>query len=121
MTVVQCEGGVLALTAGGDLEIWRDGKMTPGMEMPGLPEFPGINHWHAWVDNIVGTKTELRTPFKDGVRITEPALLAVKASRFPNQELAWSRAENAFTNHEEATNTVVRRDYREGFAPPTVG
>ncbi|MEE2894311.1 MAG: Gfo/Idh/MocA family oxidoreductase [Planctomycetota bacterium] len=121
MTVVECEGGVLALTAGGDLEIWRDGEMTPGLEMPGLPDFPEINHWHAWVDNIVGRKTELRTPFKEGVRITEPALLAVKAARFPNTELVWDRSANAFTNHDEATATIVRRDYRDGFAPPSVG
>lgn len=121
MTVVQCEGGVLALTAGGDLEVWRDGVMTPGLEMPGLPEFPAINHWHAWVDNILGKDVELRTPFKDGVRITEPALLACKAARFPNEDLAWSRADNAFTNHDEATRTIVRRDYRDGFAPPAVG
>ena len=121
MTVVQCEGGVLALTAGGDLEIWRDGVMTPGLEMPGLPEFPELNHWHAWVDNIVGKDTKLWTPFKDGVRITEPALLAVKAARYPNVELAWDRATNSFTNHEEATRTIVGREYRPGFAPPTVG
>lgn len=120
MTVVQCEGGVLALTAGGDLEVWRDGVMTPGLEMPGLPEFPELNHWHAWVDNIVGKDTKLWTPFKDGVRITEPALLAVKAARFPNVELAWDRATNSFTNHEEATRTIVSREYRTGFAPPPV-
>ena len=120
MTVVECEGGVLALTAGGDLEIWRDGVMTPGLEMPGLPEFPGLNHWHAWVDNIVGKDTELRTPFTDGVRITEPALLATKAARYPNTELVWDKANDRFTNHEEATNTIVKRDYREGFAPPMV-
>ena len=47
--------------------------MTPGLEMPGLPEFPELNHWHARVDNIVGKDTELRTPFLEGVRITEPA------------------------------------------------
>jgi predicted dehydrogenase len=120
MTVVQCEGGVLVLSAGGDLEIYRDGHMTPGLEMPGLPEFPELNHWHAWVDNIVGKDTELRTPFEDGVRITEAALLAVKATRFPGQELRWDRSKLAFTNHEEATATVVRRDYRTGFGPPPV-
>ena len=83
--------------------------------MPGLPEFPELNHWHAWVDNIIGKDTELRTPFPDGVRITEAALLAQKATRYPNEELAWDRSQNAFTNHEEATNTIVRRNYREGF------
>ncbi len=120
MTVIVCEGGVLALTAGGHIEIWRDGKMTPGLEMPGLPEFQPLNHWHAWVDNIIGKKTELRTPFPDGVRITEAALLAVKATKYPGVELAWDRSKLAFTNHEEATKTIVKRDYREGFAPPVV-
>lgn len=120
MTIVHCEGGVMAVTAGGGLEIWRDGKMTPGLEMPGLPEFPELNHWHAWVDNIVGIERELRTPFKDGIRITEAALLGVKASRFPGFELAWDKSKLAFTNHEEATNTIVRRTYRDGFAPPEV-
>ena len=53
--------------------------------------------------------------------ITEAALLAVKATRFPGQELLWDKATLAFTNHPEATDTIVRRDYRTGFAPPEVG
>ena len=60
--------------------------------MPGLPEVPAINHWHAWVDNCLGMKTELRTPFKDAVRMTEATLLAVKATRFPGQELRWDKS-----------------------------
>jgi len=120
MTVVVCEGGVLTLTPDGRLEVWRDGKVTPGLKMPGLPEFPPMDHWHAWVDNCLGKKTELRAPFKDAVRITEPVLLAVKASRFPGQELRWDKSNLTFTNNEEATKTIVRRSYREGFAPPTV-
>ena len=121
MTVVVCEGGVLALTAGGGLEIWRDGEVTDGLDMPDLPEFGELNHWHAWIDNIVGVPTELRTPFRDGARITEAALLAVKATRFPGQELLWDKASLSFTNHAEATDTIVRREYRSGFAPPSVG
>jgi predicted dehydrogenase len=120
MTVVVCEGGVLALTADGRLEIWRDGKMSPGLKMPGLPEFPRMNHWHAWVDNCLGRDAELRTPFKDAVRMTEATLLAVKAARFPGVELRWDKSTLSFTNHEEATRTIVRRAYREGFAPPPV-
>lgn len=118
MTVVVCEGGTLVLKADGGLTVWREGKAEDGLKMPGLPPFPGLNHWHAWVDNCLGKKTELRTPFKDAVRITEPALLAVKASRFPGTELLWDKAKLAFTNHPEATKTIIRRDYREGFAPP---
>ena len=75
----------------------------------------------ACIDNIIGKDTELRTPFPDGVRITEAALLAAKAARYPNTELAWNRSRNEFTNHEEATKTIVGRDYRKGFAPPAVG
>ena len=121
MTVVVCEGGVLALAAGGGLEVWRDGEVTDGLTLPGLPDFPELNHWHAWIDNIVGEPTELRTPFTDGARITEAALLAVKATRFPGEELRWDKGALAFTNHGEATDTIVRRDYRPGFAPPELG
>jgi len=120
MTVVVCEGGVLTLTAPGRLEIWREGKLTAGLQMPGLPEFPPLNHWHAWVDNCLGRKTELRSPFHDAVRITEAVLLAVKAARYPGQELRWDKASLTFTNHKEASETIVRRHYREGFAPPPV-
>lgn len=120
MTVVVCEGGVLCLTAEGRLEIWRDGVMSAGTKMPGLPEFPLMNHWHSWVDTCLGNKVELFGSFKDGIRMTEAALLAVKATRFPGEELRWDKAALSFTNHEEATNTIVRRTYREGFAPPAV-
>ena len=122
MTVVVCEGGTLTLEADGRLKIWRGGKMEEGLRMPGLPkQFAPLNHWHAWVDNCLGKKTELRAPFKDAVRITEAALLAVKATRFPGQELLWDKSKLAFTNNPEATRTIVRRSYREGFAPPRVG
>jgi len=43
----------------------RSIRRTDGMTMPGLPELPKLNHWHAWVDNIVGKDTELRAPFPD--------------------------------------------------------
>lgn len=122
MTVVVCEGGTLVLEAEGGLKIWRDGKAEPGLRMPGLPtKWEPLNHWHAWVDNCLGKNTELRAPFKDAARITEACLLAVKATRFPGQELKWNKAKLAFSNNDEATKTIVRRKYREGFAPPRVG
>ena len=120
-TVVVCEKGTLVLDAGGELQLWRDGKKTEGLQEPGLPEFPPLNHWHAWVDNCLGKKTELRTPFKDAIRITEPAILGVKATRFPGETLLWDKSKLAFTNNKKATDTVVRRDYRQGFGPPSVG
>jgi len=120
-TIVVCEGGVMVLAAGGRIDIWRDGKRTNGLDMPDLPGFPKLNHWHAWVDTCLGRKTELRTPFADAVRITEPALLAAKAARFPGVELRWDKSKLAFTNHEQATKTIVKRNYRKGFEPPSLG
>lgn len=120
MTVVVCEGGVLVLSAAGRLEIWRDGTMTPGLKLPGLPEFPRMNHWHAWVDRCLGKDVPLHGAFADALRMTEIALLAVKATRFPGTELWWDRAKLRFTGHDEATATLVRREYRDGFAPPPV-
>lgn len=122
MTVVVCEGGTLVLQADGGLKIWRDGKEIQGLRMEGMPEkWELLNHWHAWVDNCLGKKTELRTPFKDAVRITEATQLAVMASRFPGQELLWDKSKLAFTNNAEATKTLVGRQYRDGFAPPKFG
>lgn len=120
MTVVVCERGVLCLAVDGELEVWRDGKMTPGLDIPGLPEFPELNHWHQWVDGCIGVISRVQTPFRDGVRITEPCLLAVKAARYPGQELRWDRGALSFTNHEEASATIVSHTYRQGFAPPDV-
>ena len=55
-----------------------------------------------------------------GWRITEPALLAVKATRYPGQELRWDAGNFRFTNHEKANQEILSRNYREGFAPPQV-
>jgi predicted dehydrogenase len=35
-------------------------------------------------------------------------------------ELHWDRGNLAFTNHAEATRTIVKRDYRKGFEPVRV-
>ena len=71
-------------------------------------------------DNCLGAKKPLWTPLTIGWRITEPALLAVKATRFPGQELRWDAANFRFTNHDQANKEILSRQYREGFAPPQV-
>ena len=86
-----------------------------------MPEVEPRDHWKDWVDNCHGGKKPLWTPFDIGVRITEPALLAVKATRFPGQELRWDGKNHRFTNHDKANQEIVSRQYREGFAPPKVG
>ncbi|MFZ4430592.1 MAG: Gfo/Idh/MocA family protein [Phycisphaerales bacterium] len=122
LTIVVCEGGVLVLAPEGPLEIWRDGVMTDGLQWPGLPAYEKFNHWHAWVDAAMGVKTpHLWAPFDVGLRCTEPGLLAVKAAKFPGQTLEWDRSTLTFTNHAEATRTIVRRAYRTGFEPVNLG
>jgi predicted dehydrogenase len=116
--IVVSEGGVLLLTPDGKLELLRDGKTTDGMKEPGLPALPKFNHWHAWVDKALGRETPHRwAPFEACLKPTELGLLAVKAAKFPGETLEWDRKALAFTNHAEATRTIVKRDYREGFAP----
>lgn len=117
-TVVVCEGGTMVLGPSGPLEIWRDGTMTDGLAMPGLPELEPFNHWHAWVDAALGEETpHLWAPFHHCLRATEAGLLAVKAAKYPGQVLEWDAARLVFPNHAEATRTIVRRDYRAGFEP----
>lgn len=118
VTIVVCEGGTLVLAPEGPLEIWREGKMTDGMQWPGLPKYEQFNHWHAWVDKALGKDTpHLWMPFSIGLRCTEPGLLAVKAAKYRGQMLEWDRSKLSFPNHAEATKTLVRREYRKGFEP----
>ena len=117
-TMVVCEEGTLLLQADGKITIFRKGRVVP--DEP-LPEVAPRQHWKDWADNCLGASKPLWTPFTIGWRITEPALLAVKATRFPGQELRWDSANARFTNHDQANKEILTRTYRDGFAPPTVG
>jgi predicted dehydrogenase len=116
-TMVVCEDGVLVLQADGPITIFRKGKKVDDEPMP---EVAPRHHWKDWVDNCLGAKKPLWTPFTIGVRITEPALLAVKAARYPGQELRWDSENYRFTNHDQANKEILSRQYRQGFAPPKI-
>jgi predicted dehydrogenase len=116
-TMVVCEEGTLLLQADGLPVIFRKGKEVEDEPMPTVGK---RDHWKDWADNCLGDKKPLWTPFQIGWRITEPALLAVKATRFPGQELRWDAANFRFSNHEKANQQILSRQYREGFAPPSV-
>ena len=117
-TLVVCEEGALFVEPGGKMEIYRKGKL---VENEPMPEVGPRNHWKDWADCCLGTVKPLWTQFDIGSRITEPALLATKATRYPGVELKWDAANYRFSNHEEANKTILSRTYREGFAPPAVG
>ncbi|MFM8468380.1 MAG: Gfo/Idh/MocA family protein [Limisphaerales bacterium] len=116
-TMVVCTEGTLLLQADGKITIFRKGEVVANEPMP---ETTPHNHWKDWADNCLGAKKHLWAPLTIGWRITEPALLAAKATRFPGQELRWDGANFRFTNHDQANQEIVKRTYREGFAPPAV-
>ncbi|MEQ1852273.1 MAG: Gfo/Idh/MocA family oxidoreductase [Chthoniobacteraceae bacterium] len=116
-TMVVCEEGTLLLQADGKITIFRKGKV---VENEPLPKVEPRDHWKDWADNCLGAKKPLWTPFQIGWRITEPALLAVKATRYPGEELRWSGKDCRFTNHDRANTEILARKYRPGFEPPQV-
>jgi predicted dehydrogenase len=116
-TMVVCEEGTLLLQADGAITIFRNGKE---VEDEPMPKVEPRNHWKDWADNCLGDNKPLWTPFQIGWRITEPALLAVKATRFPGQELRWDGPNFRFLDHEKANKELLSRNYRHGFAPPVV-
>lgn len=117
-TMVVCEEGTLLLEANGGLQIFRNGKE---IKDEPRPKVEPRNHWKDWADCCLGSEKPLWTPFQIGVRITEPALLAVKATRYPGEELLWDATKHRFTNHDKANKEILKREYRDGFAPPKVG
>ncbi len=71
----------------------------------------GANHWHEFVDAVLG-KGRCGANFDYAGPLTETVLLGSVASRFPNRELLWDAAALKFSN-EAAANAHVRRAYRK--------
>lgn len=115
-TLIVCEEGTMLLGDLGRIDIFREGKR---VENEPLPEVEPHDHWGDWVERCLGSKKAHWSPFSIASRISEPALLAVKATRFPNTELRWDGENYRFIDHPPANREVVRRDYREGFGPPS--
>jgi hypothetical protein len=120
-TLVVCEGGVLLVEPEGQLQVWIDGVSVDWRQIPGQGEVRGRNHWHAWVNRIMGKDDAfVQSPFQYAAGMAEAGLLCVRAARFPGQELRWDRSTASITNHDEANRTIVRRTYRAGFELPAV-
>jgi len=78
-----------------------------------IPEVQGANHWHQFVDAILG-KDKTQANFDYAGPLTEAVLLGSVATRFPKTTLEWDAAKLKFTN-EKAANQYVRRKYRKGW------
>ena len=120
-TLVVCEDGVLYVQPEGELEVWRNGKPVDWKTIPGQGQITARNHWRSWVDRILGKPDAfVQTPFAAGAAMAEAGLLCARAARYPGVELRWDKPTLSFTNHEEATKSLVRREYRAGFELPEV-
>lgn len=77
------------------------------------PDVTSDNHYHQWVDACMGNgKTSI--DFALAGPLTEALLLGVVANRFPGEVLKWDAKNLKVTNLEKA-NSLIRREYREGF------
>jgi predicted dehydrogenase len=77
-----------------------------------LPETQNGNHWHEFVDAILG-KDKTQTNFDYSGPLTEAVLLGSVATRFRNTTLKWDAAKMTFDVKE--ANQFVRRTYRKGW------
>jgi predicted dehydrogenase len=76
------------------------------------PETQNANHWHQFVDTILG-KDKTSTNWDYAGPLTEAVLLGCVATRFPKTTLEWNAKKMTF-NVKEA-NQFVRRKYRKGW------
>jgi predicted dehydrogenase len=71
------------------------------------------NHWHQFIDTVLGSRPKTDAGWDYSGPLTEAVLLGSVATRFPKQTLAWDAAALKFTN-EPGANAFVKRAYRKG-------
>lgn len=77
-----------------------------------MPDIKGSNHWHQFVDTILGND-KTGANFDYAGPLTESVLLGSVATRFPKTTLEWNAKKLSF-NNKDATG-YVRRQYRSGW------
>lgn len=77
------------------------------------PELDKLDHYHLWVDSILGNAT-CNAGFDYAHRLTTNVLLGIVGSHFPGKILAWDGLKMRFTNHEPA-NRLLAHTYRRSF------
>lgn len=74
----------------------------------------GDNHWHQFIETVLGNRKAADANFDYAGPLTEAVLLGSVATRFPKQTLDWNAAAMKFTNV-PAADAFVRRTYRKGW------
>jgi len=115
----------------GSIIIGAKGVMlTPHVAFPSLfpqasfkefqrPELTTNNHYHEFVDAILG-KGPTSTPFTYAGPLSETVLLGSLATRFPKTTLEWNSAKLKFRNEKQA-NAFLKRPFRQGWRVKGLG
>lgn len=74
------------------------------------PKLEPLNHYHLWVDAILG-KGKCNVDFDYAKTLSCTVLLGTVGNRFPGRELGWDAGNMRFTNCAEA-NGHLKRNYR---------
>jgi len=77
-----------------------------------MPEVQSANHWHQFIDAILG-KDKTQANWDYAGPLTEAVLLGSVATRFRNTTLEWNAKKLTFDVKE--ANQYVRRKYRKGW------
>jgi hypothetical protein len=77
------------------------------------PTFEQRNHYHYWVDAILG-RAKNEAGFDYAGPLAEAVLVGTVALRCPGRELKWDAASLKFADDDQA-NRCIRRTYREGW------
>lgn len=77
------------------------------------------DHYHDWVEAIVAGRKAC-DDFTHGGPLTEAVLVGAMADRAAGEWLEWNQKALQFTSNAQA-NSLVRREYREGWKVPGLG
>jgi predicted dehydrogenase len=83
-------------------------------EKPEYEKVPGENHYHQFIDTVLGKRKAADANFNYAGPLTEAVLLGSVATRFPHQTLDWDAATQKFPKTPDA-DKYVRRTYRKGW------
>jgi predicted dehydrogenase len=85
-----------------------------GAEKSDYNKVPGDNHWHQFIETVLGNRKAADANFAYAGPLTEAVLLGSVATRFPKQTLDWDAAAMKFKNV-AAADQYVKRTYRKGW------
>jgi hypothetical protein len=113
-TLFVCEGGILFAEPEGYPKIWIDGKPVDYKSLPGLGTVAERNHWHSWVDKILGKPDAfVQTPFSYGARIAEAGSSARRRRVSP--------ARNSAGTSRRSPSPTTRRQRKRSSGARSIG